>query len=251
VEHSGRVAGRLYAISTAGSLLGTMLAALVLVPFAGTQRTFLAFAAALALIAALGLGWRFLALPAALIGALALPVGTIKAAGDARVLYERESALQYIRVLEEPDGDRVLELNEGQARHSLYRPGSYLTGGYWDGMMVLPFTTLQRPPQRVAILGNGAGTMARATGVPIYLADVIQGVALVTMVAARLFATYRLRVISPPSPLPPRSDALRVAAGAGEGRGGGKVAAAAPFTFPPPLTPPRKGEGNPQAMGQS
>ncbi len=164
VEHSGRVAGRLYAISTAGSLVGTMLAALVLIPFAGTQRTFLAFAAALALIAALGLGWRFLALPAALIGALALPVGTIKAAGDARVLYERESALQYIRVVEEPDGDRVLELNEGQARHSLYRPGSYLTGGYWDGMLVLPFTTLERPPRRVAILGNGAGTTARGYG---------------------------------------------------------------------------------------
>jgi spermidine synthase len=164
VEHSGRVAGRLYATSTAGSLLGTMLAALVLIPFAGTQRTFLAFAAALALIAALGLGWRFLALPAALIGALALPVGTIKAAGDGRVLYERESALQYIRVVEEPDGDRVLELNEGQARHSLYRPGSYLTGGYWDGMLVLPFTTLERPPRRVAILGNGAGTTARGYG---------------------------------------------------------------------------------------
>ncbi len=164
VEHSGRVAGRLYAISTAGSLLGTMLAALVLIPFAGTQRTFLAFAAALALVAALGLGWRFLALPAALTGALALPVGTIKAAGDARVLYERETALQYIRVLEEPDGDRVLELNEGQARHSLYRPGSYLTSGYWDGMLVLPFTTLERAPQRVAILGNGAGTTARGYG---------------------------------------------------------------------------------------
>jgi spermidine synthase len=164
VEHSGRVAGRLYAISTAGSLLGTMLSALVLIPFAGTQRTFLAFAAALALIAAVGLGWRFLALPVALLGALALPVGTIKAAGDARVLYERESALQYIRVVEEPDGDRVLELNEGQARHSLYRPGSYLTGGYWDGLLVLPFTTLERPPQRVAILGNGAGTTARGYG---------------------------------------------------------------------------------------
>ncbi len=164
VEHSGRVAGRLYAISTAGSLLGTMLAALALIPFAGTQRTFLAFAAALALIAALGLGWRFLVLPAALIGALALPVGTIKAAGDKRVLYERESALQYIRVVEEPDGDRVLELNEGQARHSLYRPGSYLTGGYWDGMLVLPFTILDEPPRRVAILGNGAGTTARGYG---------------------------------------------------------------------------------------
>ena len=164
VEHSGRVAGRLYAISTAGSLLGTMLSALVLIPFAGTQRTFLAFAAALALVAAVGLGWRFLALPAALIGALALPVGTVKATGDGRVLHEEESAFQYIRVVEEPDGDRLLELNEGQAVHSLYRPGSFLTDDVWDGYLVLPFTALDRPPRRVAILGNGAGTTARAYG---------------------------------------------------------------------------------------
>ena len=96
--------------------------------------------------------------------AIALPVGTLKSAGDGRVLYEGESALQYIRVVEEPDGDRVLELNEGQATHSLYRPGSYLTGGYWDGMLTAPFAALGRTPQRVAILGNAAGTTARAYG---------------------------------------------------------------------------------------
>ena len=47
-----------------------------------------------------------------------------------------------------------------------------------------------------AVIFNGAGTMARATGVPVYLADVIQGVALVCMVAGRLFAVYRLRVVA-------------------------------------------------------
>jgi spermidine synthase len=164
VEHSGRVAGRLYAISTAGSLVGTMLSALVLIPFAGTQRTFLAFAAALALTAALGLGWRFLALPVALVGALALPVGTVKAIEDGRILHEEESAFQYIRVVEEPDGERRLELNEGQAVHSLYRPGSFLTGDVWDGYLVLPFTSLRGPPRRAAVLGNGAGTTARGYG---------------------------------------------------------------------------------------
>ncbi|MEF2073013.1 ABC transporter permease [Consotaella aegiceratis] len=50
-----------------------------------------------------------------------------------------------------------------------------------------------------AVIFNGAGTMARSTGVPIYLADVIQGVALVTMVAGRLFAVYRLRIARPAS----------------------------------------------------
>jgi spermidine synthase len=164
VEHSGRIAGRLYAVSTAGSLVGTMLAALVLIPFAGTQRTFLIFALGLAVVATLGLGWRFAAVPVALAAAVAMPVGSIKSTDDGRVLYEGETTLQYARVVEEPDGDRLLELNEGQAIHSLYRPGSFLTGGYWDGMVSLPFAALAHHPRKVAILGNGAGTMSRAYG---------------------------------------------------------------------------------------
>jgi hypothetical protein len=67
-------------------------------------------------------------------------------------------------VVEREDGSRALELNEGQAVHSLYRPGSYLTGDYWDGHLVLPFAASPRAPQRIAILGNAAGTVARAFG---------------------------------------------------------------------------------------
>jgi len=161
---SGEVVGRLYAISTAGSLFGTMIAALLLIPELGTQRTFLIFALALALVGAAGLGWRFAPLPAVLALAVIAPVGTIKAADTGTVLYEAETRQQYARVVERPDGSRVLELNEGQAVHSLYRPGSFLTGGYWDGHLVLPFAARARPPGRIAILGNAGGTVARAFG---------------------------------------------------------------------------------------
>ena len=166
VGHAGRTAGRLYAVSTAGSLVGTMSAALLFIPFIGTQRTFLVFALALGLVAAVGLGWRYLAVPAAVAGVIAIPVGTVKAetGPGERVIYETETDLQYARVVQESEGTRKLELNEGVAEHSLYRPGSYLTGAYWDGLVVLPFASLTRTPGRVAILGNAAGTAARAYG---------------------------------------------------------------------------------------
>jgi spermidine synthase len=163
-ERSGEVVGRLYAISTAGSLFGTMIAALLLIPLLGTQRTFLVFALALALVGTIGLGWRFALAPTAVALVILAPVGTIKAADTGTVLYEAETTHQYARVVERTDGSRVLELNEGQAVHSLYRPGSYLTGDYWDGSLYLPFAARSQPPRRIAILGNAGGTVARAYG---------------------------------------------------------------------------------------
>ena len=162
---SGSIAGRLYAISTAGSLVGTFLAALLLIPFAGTRRTFLIFAVALALVAALGMRRRWLVVPLALGALIALPTGQIKAAdAGERVLYETDTEYQYARVVEERDGTRRLELNEGLATHSMIVPGSFLTDDYWDGFLVAPRTVLRAPPRRLAILGNAGGTMARAYG---------------------------------------------------------------------------------------
>jgi spermidine synthase len=165
VESAGRVAGRLYAISTVGSLVGVFAAALVLVPFAGSRKTFLVFAVALAVVAVVQLRRpALLAAPALVAALLALPGGTVKAGGDGRVIWEKETEYQYARVLERPDGTRTLELNEGQAIHSLKRPGTVLTGDYWDEFLTLPLAALGRPPRSLAILGNAAGTMATAYG---------------------------------------------------------------------------------------
>ncbi len=163
VEESGTVAGRLYAIGTVGSLAGVFLSALLLVPLVGTQRTFLVFAAALAVVGALGLGRRWALAPVVVAALLAIPAGTVKAAGDGvRILAERETPYQYARVLQRADGKRSLELNEGVAVHSVYRPGRWLTGNYWDDFLVLPLAARGAPPGRLAILGNAAGTTARA-----------------------------------------------------------------------------------------
>jgi spermidine synthase len=165
VDEAGRVSGRLYAISTLGSLAGVFLSALLLIPVAGTRRTFLAFALALALAAVPALGRRFVLAPVGVALLMAIPVGTVKATGDARVIWDHETEYQYARVVEEPGGERRLELNEGQAVHSVFRPGRWLTGDYWDEMLVAPFAAEGAPaPRSVAILGNAAGTTARAYG---------------------------------------------------------------------------------------
>jgi spermidine synthase len=108
---------------------------------------------------------RYAIAPAAIAVLLALPVGTLKAAEEgsgSRLVYETDTQYQYARVIDRPDGTRALELNEGQAQHSLYEPDTVLTGDVWDGHLVLPFLARERPPRRVAILGNAAGTTARA-----------------------------------------------------------------------------------------
>lgn len=158
VAEAGKVAGRLYALSTAGSLAGTFVSALVTIPWAGTQRTLVGTAAFVAAGAALLLGRAWLVATVAVAALLVVPPPQIK-----RAIYETESRYQYIRVVSDGHGGRELELNEGVATHSAWRADTVLTGRYWDLFLMLP-PLLPHPPRRMLVLGNAGGTMARAYG---------------------------------------------------------------------------------------
>jgi spermidine synthase len=161
VAHAGEVAGRLYALSTIGSLLGTFLSALVTIPLIGTQRTMLGSAALLAVGGALLVRRRWLVVAAGMAALLAVPPGVVKASPG--LIYETESRYQYVQVIERSSGARYLQLNEGIAVHSVWRDDEVLTGGVWDTFLALP-ALLGREPRRVAVLGNAGGTVARAFG---------------------------------------------------------------------------------------
>jgi predicted membrane-bound spermidine synthase len=172
-SRAGRVAGRMYAISTVGSIVGTFLPVLLLIPTIGTNLTFLLLAGALWAIALIGLGmtgWKrvipYLWMPV-LVAALALlalggrlrppPLG-------ATLIYEDESAYNYIQVARWGEAN-VLLLNEGQGIHSMYYPDApefIETGGTWDYYLAAPF--FNAPPHTVdevdslAMVGLAAGT---------------------------------------------------------------------------------------------
>ena len=179
---AGSVSGRIYAISTLGSFIGTFLPVLVLIPVIGTYRTFLVISGLLLLVAFIGLyrsaGWR------AVIKQVWMPLVLVLAAifalrGTDRsttgMIYETESAYNYIQVLEK-DGYTTLRLNEGQGIHSKYHPTVLNYYGPWEQVLVAPY--FNTPPftsqqvKRIAILGLAAGTTARDAslvygGVPI------------------------------------------------------------------------------------
>ncbi len=175
VQSGGNTAGAVYALSTGGSILGTFLPVFWMIPSFGTRPTFVIFSVALLGLSLAGLWprtltglwprrWLFAAfLLIVLLGAWLLPRG-IKPPEVGSLLYERDSAYNYIQVVQ--DGSRTdLILNEGQAIHSIYDSESLLTGGPWDYFMLgsyfRPAQSSEPRPSSAAILGLAGGTAAR------------------------------------------------------------------------------------------
>ncbi|MFH1636550.1 MAG: fused MFS/spermidine synthase [Chloroflexota bacterium] len=170
-RQAGQVSGRIYAISTLGSFVGTFLPVLVLIPLVGTTKTFVIFGVFLTLVAIAGL-WRAegarATLPVAwmpfVLILLAILWGSVAIKSTAGQIYETESAYNYIQVLER-DGYRYLRLNEGQGVHSIYNPDELVFHGPWMQVLAAPF--FNPPPfipedvESMAIVGLAAGTAAR------------------------------------------------------------------------------------------
>ena len=167
VETGGNTAGRVYALSTAGSILGTFLPVFWFIPTYGTRPTLVGFGLALVVISVAGLWPRrrlYAAFCIAVILAWILLPSGIKPPQVGSLLYEKESAYNYIQVVQ--DGSKTeLILNEGQAIHSIYDTQNLLTGGPWDYMVIAdsfrPAQSTEPEPKSVAILGLAGGTAAR------------------------------------------------------------------------------------------
>jgi spermidine synthase len=157
----GEISGKIFFWSTLGSIVGTFLPTLWMIPAFGTKRTIAAFGMILVLTGISGLPLRkflvFLAIPVGL-ALLAFRSSTISA--DANLIYETESAYQYIKVLEDSKQNRYLVFDEGLGIESFYSKEGILTGSFYDYFNLLP-ALINKPGQKVLIIGLAGGTMAR------------------------------------------------------------------------------------------
>jgi spermidine synthase len=170
VSEAGRISGRIYAISTWGSLLGTYLSVLWVIPEAGSRLAVVIFGTVLLLVGLGGLwqvrpGRQTLATTLLLL-ALAIPPAVLWTSGGIKEyegqIFETESAYNYIQVVRQGDCNYLL-LNEGQAYHSYYCDGGRVPRiSVWSIMLAAPyFNASAAPPERMAVVGLAAGTIPK------------------------------------------------------------------------------------------
>ncbi len=173
-EDAGKVSGSMYAISTLGSIIGTFMPTLVIIPTLGTTRTFLVFAGTLLAVAFVGLflhtrrfDVRVLWMPIVLIVLAAVVLSTSQRPPPEgmKLLYERDSAYNLIQVVEAEDGMRYLLLNEGQGYHTQWHPTEKFYGRTWGYFLAAPYFNeapfMPEQVERLAIIGLAGGTIAR------------------------------------------------------------------------------------------
>jgi spermidine synthase len=171
---TGRDAGLLYALGSAGSVLGVLLPALWWIPLLGVRSAFLLLGVMAALPVALGVMSGAVGGPprlraagiAALLAVLLSPaaIHAPAASGEDGILYDADSGVQRIRVVSRDTPRykrRWLQLNEGWTSHSMYVEPLLVTDDVWDWMALTAL--LPRPGDSqldVLIIGLAGGSTA-------------------------------------------------------------------------------------------
>ena len=158
-DRVGVSVGRIFGISTIGSVVGTFLPVLVFIPAIGTSRTIMFFSSALFVVSALGFTGKARALlSVAAIVPFLFPVP------DARQtpgkIYATESSYQYIEVFD-IGSYRYLVYNNAAGFQTVANKRGPLTGlnYYYDYYSLLPFI-FDGKPKNALIIGLGGGIIA-------------------------------------------------------------------------------------------
>ena len=157
----GSVAGRIYAVSTIGSIAGILSTSFFLVPHLGTQKTLevICLLSAVTAVAGLALQLRAALLTLGLIAAI-LPFVPSRVWPRSTV-WASESAYNLVRVVRRGKW-LILDLNDERSVHTIRGDPGGWTGHYYDDFALGP---LLAPAERLLVLGLGGGGSIASTRV--------------------------------------------------------------------------------------
>jgi spermidine synthase len=160
-EKVGESAGKIFALSTFGSIMGSYLPTLFFIPNCGTRATINFFALGLIVLGSFGFTGKrkFGFFLAALVFLCGSAFSKIK--DDPSLIFQDESSYQYLSVRESETGTLDLMYNEGAGIQSSYDPQRILTGMYYDYFTILPHFFSSEKEKKALILGLAGGTIAR------------------------------------------------------------------------------------------
>lgn len=167
LSSNGEVVGRLGALNTIGSIIGTFLPTFVTIPTVGTAATFYLFAVILAILSFIYFisAKEKLIKPIicfAVITLLSLTNLTYSFAfWESDLLYEGESIYNYLQV-KENSNSVILSTNVLAGVQSIKMKEEKFTGMYYDYALAAPFLAglPEKEEQDILILGLGTGTFA-------------------------------------------------------------------------------------------
>jgi len=169
----GHIAGRVFAFSTLGSILGTFLPALVLIPRVGTRFSFLIFGGGLLSVTVWSTGrWRSALVAVSMLVLLVgfqLGVQTSGPRQGRYLVHEKETIYQLVRIFRLPLADiggqgplqeTILLTDAGFGIQSMWVDGQPHTDSWQDSFALVPRiyeACNGAAPQRMLLLGLGGG----------------------------------------------------------------------------------------------
>jgi len=167
LESNGKVVGRLGALNTLGSILGTFIPTFLTIPAVGTAATFMIFASILLLLSIIYfMSSKKKYIQTGISVALIITFSFLNmshsfALSDKDLIHEDESIYNYLQVLEN-DESIILSTNVLFGVQSIKKKHESLTGMYYDYALAAPFMAnideIENP--KLLILGLGTGTYA-------------------------------------------------------------------------------------------
>lgn len=167
LEKNGEIVGRLGALNTIGSIIGTFLPTFVTIPTVGTAATFLIFSGILAIISIVYfVSIRKFKIKAVISAVLIIIFSLVSSSytfafWDTDIVHEDESIYNYLQVKEDEESI-ILSTNVLAGVQSIKMKNQELTGMYYDYAIAAPFMAgiPAKDKSQILVLGLGTGTFA-------------------------------------------------------------------------------------------